>query len=111
MLRAGLVLALVLFALGGTLPDQQIGASGAVAASIAQTSVSDLCGGGWGDRQAMHAPCHACRNGVPMLPAAPCGTEPAFGHALSITYVVPDDASLTVPVILHPPSRGPPALA
>lgn len=82
--RALMVLALIFFGLsqGAEASMGQVGASPAVAASMAQAATSQLCGGGWGDNQTAHAPCHACRSSAPLLPPLPCVAEPvSFGVA------------------------------
>lgn len=103
-----MVLALVLFALGGPLPASQVGASAAVAASMAQVQAGPLCGGGWGDPLTAHAPCHACRSAVPALPPVRCDSVPAFRDWIDVRFeavaqVEPGD--LPAP---RPLSRGPP---
>jgi len=114
LIRALCVLGLLLFvATPGASPDfsqnyGQVGVSAAVAASVAEARLSPLCGGGWGDDQLCHAPCHACRANLPILPPAPAVAEPAFPAVAPISYA----ALVAVPVhrafAFSPPSRGPP---
>jgi len=89
--RALMVLALVFFGLsqGAAASTGPVGPSPAVAASIAQAATSDFCGGGWGDSQIAHAPCHACRSSAPILPPPPCVAEPATVSVAPITYPKP----------------------
>lgn len=114
LIRALCVLGLVLFVVTpGASPDfaqsyGQVGVSPAVAASVVAAKLSPLCGGGWGDDQLCHAPCHACRASLPVLPPAPSVAEPAFRFVAPVRY-----AALAMPAIrpafaLSPPSRGPP---
>jgi hypothetical protein len=110
MLRAGVVLALLLVVLGGVPQGVQVGASPAVAASIAQTA-SDLCGGGWGDKLTAHAPCHACRSATPLLPPAPCTGERAFVTVEKIAFAPVTASDLPILDTPEPLSRGPPARA
>ncbi|MEO8883196.1 MAG: hypothetical protein ABI377_07290 [Devosia sp.] len=114
LVRALCVLGLLLFvATPGASPEfsqnySQVGVSAAVAASVAEAKLSPLCGGGWGDDQLCHAPCHACRANLPILPPAPSVAEPAFQSIVPVRY-----AALVIPPVrrtfaLLPPSRGPP---
>ena len=114
LIRALCVLGLLLFvATPGASPDflqnyGQVGVSAAVAASVAEAKLSPLCGGGWGDDQLCHAPCHACRANLPILPPAPSVAESAFQSVAPVHY-----AALVVPQIrpaaaFSPPSQGPP---
>jgi hypothetical protein len=108
--RALMVLALVFFGLsqGATASAGQVGASPAVAASIAQTAASDYCGGGWGDNQMAHAPCHACRSSAPMLPPPPCVAEPVSFNVVPVTYPEPTAAVWVRPSYGQALSRAPP---
>ncbi|HTJ57479.1 MAG TPA: hypothetical protein VL418_07960 [Devosiaceae bacterium] len=114
IVRALCVLGLLLFIVTpGASPAlaqdySQIGASPAVATSIAAAKLSPLCGGGWGDDQSCHGPCHACRSGLPALPRAPTLAEPVFRSAAPVVYA--DVWALPVPSPLAwlPPSHGPP---
>lgn len=111
ILRAGLVLALVLFALGANRVEAQVGASPAVTVSILQAA-TDFCGGGWGDKLGAHAPCHACRSATPLLPAPPATAERAFTTPVAIAYVPAPRAPLTIAAIaVRPLPRGPPPRA
>ena len=114
LIRALCVLGLLLFVVtpgaspGFSQDYGQVGVSPAVAASVLEAKLSPLCGGNWGDDQACHAPCHACRANLPVLPPAPSIAEPAFANVAPVTY-----AALIVPPVrrgfaLSPPSRGPP---
>jgi hypothetical protein len=112
LVRAGVVLAMLLFALGSAMPEQQVGASPAVAAALAQSAGSDLCGGGkWGGEQMAHAPCHACRTGMPAVPPRPCVADPLFRAWEAIAYLAPPTPARLSKPIPRPSSRGPPALA
>ena len=110
MMRAGVVLALLLVVMGGAPQTVQVGASPAVAAAIAQAA-SDLCGGGWGDKQAAHAPCHACRSATPLLPPAPCTGERAYVALEKVAYTLLAAGDLPPLDAPEPLSRGPPARA
>jgi len=114
LIRALCVLGLLLFVVTpGASPDfsqsyGKVGASPAVAASVLEAKLSPLCGGGWGDDQLCHAPCHVCRANLPVLPPAPSVAEPAFQSVAPVHY-----AALVVPAIrpvaaFSPPSQGPP---
>jgi hypothetical protein len=114
LIRALCVLGLVLFIVTpGASPDfsqsyGQVGASAAVAASVVEARLSPLCGGGWGDDQLCHAPCHACRANLPVLPPPPSIAEAAFRPIAPVHY-----AALVLPPIrpvaaFSPPSQGPP---
>ena len=86
----------------------QVGASPAVAVSLLRASLSPFCGGGW-EGDLSHGPCHACRNGAPVLPPSPCVAEPAFASVAPVEYTrlaepVPPPARAP-----RPPSQGPPA--
>lgn len=111
MLRAGLVLALLVFGFGATAPEQQVGASPAVAAAIAQNWGSQLCGGGFADNHSGHLACHACRASVPLLPPPPCIAEPAFQGAVAVDYAVAAPVIVATPPILSAQPRGPPLRA
>lgn len=108
--RALAVLALVLFGFsqGATAGDFPVGASPAVAAAIAQSAVSELCGGGWGDQQGMHAPCHACRSNLSLLPPPPTTTEPVVFAAEAVGYLAADGPIESHPFHGRPASRAPP---
>jgi hypothetical protein len=107
--RALAVLALVLFGFsqGTTAGEFPVGASPAVAASIAQSVVSDLCGGGWGDQQGMHAPCHACRSDLSPLPS-PAVCEPVAFATEIVVYAASDGVVESHPFYGRPASRAPP---
>lgn len=114
VMRALCVLGLLVFVVTpGASPDlaqtyDQVGSSPAVAASIIAAKLSPLCGGGWGDDQLCHAPCHACRAGFPALPPAPMVAETAFRSRVPVVYAMTPELQV-LPARLHsPPSRGPP---
>ncbi len=111
MLCAGLVLALMLFGFGATAPEQQIGASPAVATALAQSWATALCGGGFADDHGEHMACHACRAEIPLLPPPPCIAEPAFRDHLAIAYAAVATEALPPGPAPRPASRGPPARA
>lgn len=113
-MRALAVLGLMLFALmPGASADagpsyRQVGASPAVAVSLLRASLSPLCGGGW-EGDLSHGPCHACRNGAPVLPPSPCVAEPAFASVIPADFVAVVAPELPPVFAPRPPSQGPPA--
>ena len=114
LIRALCVLGLVLFVVTpGASPDfaqsyGQVGVSPAVAASVIEAKLSPLCGGGWGDDQFCHAPCHACRANLPVLPPAPSIAEPAFRSVAPVRYAALEVAPVLPVAAFSPPSQGPP---
>ena len=108
--RAMMVLALVLFGFlqGTTAGEFPVGASPAVAAAIAQSAVSELCGGGWGDQQGMHAPCHVCRADLSLLPPPPAVCEPVAFATEIVVYAASDGVVASHPFYGRPASRAPP---
>ena len=107
--RALAVLALVLFGFsqGTTAGEFPVGASPAVA-GIAQSAASELCGGGWGDQQGMHAPCHACRSDLSPLPSPPAVCEPVAFATEIVVYAASDGVVESHPFYGRPASRAPP---
>jgi hypothetical protein len=109
--RALLVLALVCFGFSAGMAESasQVGASPAVAASIArQLSASALCGGGWGDDHSGHAPCHACRSAPGLLPPPP-GSPERIGFATAqVVFVPPVVIKTRRPHSGQAPARAPP---
>ena len=108
--RALMVLALVLFGFsqGANAGEFPVGASSAVAAAIAQSAVSDLCGGGWGDQQMAHGPCHACRSDLSALPPPPSVGEPVAFVAKGVDYLGPAPKRAMLPPRGRALSRAPP---
>jgi hypothetical protein len=111
VLRAGLVLAVLLFGFGSTAPAPQVGRSPALAAAIAADWGSQLCGGGFADNHGGHLACHACRVSMPLLPPPPCVAEPAFRDAVAVDYVATAPVAADAAPILAARPRGPPARA
>lgn len=108
--RALMVLALVLFGFsqGANAGEFPVGASPAVAVAIAQSAVSDLCGGGWGDQQMAHGPCHACRSDLSTLPPPPVVCERVVFTAESVDYLSPVPQRAALPPRGRALSRAPP---
>ena len=100
--RALCVLALVVFGLGSAPSGAlQVGASPAVAAAIGAIASTELCGGGWGDDQAAHAPCHACRAAAAALPPPPGRAEPIYFTVVRVAYA-PVPTEVAPPAALRP---------
>ena len=114
IVRALCVLGLLLFVVTpGASPEVsqsygQVGASPAVAASIVEAKLAPLCGGGWGDDQLCHAPCHACRANLAALPPPPSVAEPAFFVAATVAHAAVPVLPVASATAFQPPSRGPP---
>ena len=107
--RALSVLGLLLFAITSVpAAAAPVGASPAVAAAIADASVGQLCGGGWGD-PAAHFACHACRSAAPALPPAPCTAEPVVFIVQPVAYAPVVATVPAPPPFRQPLLRGPPA--
>ena len=109
-MRALMVLTLVLFGFsqGTAAGEFPVGASPAVAAAFAQSAASDLCGGGWGDHQALHAPCHACRTDLTLLPPPPKACETVAFTTDQVEYRSPEPKSVFPSPRGRALSRAPP---
>ena len=99
MVRALCVLALVLFGFA-SVP--------ASAAATEAAGPADICGEAIDDDGHAHAPCHACRYGDILLPAAPEATQ-ATRLATAVCHVAIAEAEPRRPASPLASARGPPA--